>query len=337
MYLYILSVCCNNKYLIFFLGDREADLITPDIGRRRFIGALHSRGIHIQRWRVIECLHRCDPIGTALRWRSTIKRRKYWVPFPNSLWHIDSCHKLILYKIIIHVCIDGKSRLLLYVSAKNNNKAETVLKLFEQAVDKWGLPSRVRSDHGMENYHVGSYMINHRGSNRGSIITGSSVHNTRVERVHRDVFLGVLYHFKQLFDDMVDQNILDIYDDIQLFSLHYIFLPRIERSIQEFVNQMNHRPVSTENNKSPMQMWHEGMLNHTDYDTFPLTDNDIEQFGIDPDILPVVYDTDYQVNVDPPNINLNDETTLNLPDPLYNDSENGIALYLETVHILKSL
>ena len=76
--------------------------MTPNIGHRRFIGALRSQGLHIQRWRVSECLRRVDPVGTALRWRMVIHRRKYYVPMPNSLWHIDSSHKPIHYK---HPCL----------------------------------------------------------------------------------------------------------------------------------------------------------------------------------------------------------------------------------------
>ena len=57
--------------------------LTPNIGRRRFIGALRSRGLNIQRRRVSECLRRNDPVGTALRWRMTIHRRKYFVPTPH--------------------------------------------------------------------------------------------------------------------------------------------------------------------------------------------------------------------------------------------------------------
>ena len=47
-----------------------------------------------------------------------------------------------------------------------------------------GLPSRVRSDHSMENFKVAESMLEQRGCDRGSgsIITGSSVHNCRVER-----------------------------------------------------------------------------------------------------------------------------------------------------------
>lgn len=108
-----------------------------------------------------------------------IHRTKYFVPTPNGLWHIDSGHKLIRYQLITHVCIDGKTKLLIYASyCNNNNKADTVMSFFQKGVEEWVLPSRVRCDYGMENVYVGQDMIDHRGQGRGSIITGSSVHTT---------------------------------------------------------------------------------------------------------------------------------------------------------------
>ena len=46
----------------------------------------------------------------------------------------------------MHGGVDGFTRLSVYLTAGDNNKAETVLSLFLQAVAEFGLPSRVRSD-----------------------------------------------------------------------------------------------------------------------------------------------------------------------------------------------
>jgi hypothetical protein len=64
----------------------------------------------------------------------------------------------------------------------------TVLAQFEKGVAKFGLRSRVRSDHGIENVGVATYMLERRGLDRGIIITGRPVPNCRVERVQRDVY-----------------------------------------------------------------------------------------------------------------------------------------------------
>jgi hypothetical protein len=54
-----------------------------------------------------------------------------------------------------------------------------VKKLFKDGVAKYGIPSRVRGDKGGENVHVADFMIEARGENRGSYITGPSKFNTR--------------------------------------------------------------------------------------------------------------------------------------------------------------
>ena len=142
-------------------------------------GHLRAREIIVQRWRVRDILRRCDPISSVLRWGLAIQRRKYSVWSANSLWHLDGHHALIRWRMVTHGCIDGYSRLIVYLKCSNNNKADTVRDAFIEAVDKYGLPSRVRGDRGCENVGVKLYMEERRGQDRGSFIAGRSVHNTR--------------------------------------------------------------------------------------------------------------------------------------------------------------
>ena len=55
-------------------------------------GHLHFRNICIQRRRLRASLQRVDSDGIAARRLFTISRRRYKVPSPNYLWHIDGTH-----------------------------------------------------------------------------------------------------------------------------------------------------------------------------------------------------------------------------------------------------
>ena len=71
----------------------------PNIGNRRMTGFLRSRGLRIQQRRIREAMRRVNPAGVLLRALElrTIHRRRYQVPGPLALWHIDGNHKLIRY------------------------------------------------------------------------------------------------------------------------------------------------------------------------------------------------------------------------------------------------
>ena len=151
--------------------------------------------IKVQRWRLRDSLHRVDSEGIAQRSRGQLQRRTYHVQGPNHLWHIDTNHKLVRWNLVIIGGIDGFSRL----HCLDNNKAKTILTCFRDAVNEFGLPSRIHTDKGLENVGIAQFMIQNRGTNRGSVIAGKSTHNQRIEHLWRDVYEGVVSFFINYF------------------------------------------------------------------------------------------------------------------------------------------
>ena len=73
------------------------------------------------------------------------------------------------------------------VKCANNNRAETVLQSFLEGLAKFGIPDWVCSDHGGENINVWRHMPSIH-NDPACVLTGSSTHNERVERLWRDVY-----------------------------------------------------------------------------------------------------------------------------------------------------
>ena len=121
----------------------EIKRFNPNCGSKTLFGYLAARGIRVRRQRLRDSLQRVDPVGVALRRCPAIRRRTYSVSRPLSLWHFDGNHKLVRWRFVVHGCVDGHSRLLMYLQCSTNNKASTVLYFFTYSVTEWGLPSRV--------------------------------------------------------------------------------------------------------------------------------------------------------------------------------------------------
>lgn len=188
--IYSRGSCANLSHIT----DEELDGILvsiyeqfPSFGRRMIDGYLMALGERVPRRRIEESYLRVIGPPNNEFGNRRIERRVYSVPGPNALWHHDGQHGrslcsccyfifmssiqgLIRWKIVIHAFIDGFSRFLLGILASNNNRATTVLDLFEDITEVFGFPSCIRGDHGTENLLVAALMEEVRGV--GSYIWG---------------------------------------------------------------------------------------------------------------------------------------------------------------------
>ena len=203
------------------------------------------------------------------------------MPWPNSLWHIDGHHSLIQWGFVVHGCIDGFSRMITFLRCSTNNRADTVMSAFQRAVQQFGLPSRVRGDHGGENVEIARFRVQERGEGRGSFIAGPSTRNQRIEHLWGEVFRCVSFLFYAVFYSLEESGYLSVSNPLQMFLLHQVFLPRINVALDEFTRASNLRPVQTERNWSPERLWVNGMLNRQ-MQNEAIT-QDIEWYGTDPE------------------------------------------------------
>ena len=139
---------------------------------------------------------------------------------------------------------------------------------------------------------------------------------------------------------MENEGLLDLSNDTDLFCLHYVFLPRLNRALEEFRLGWNHHGVSTEGNRSPYQIWIAGVLSD-DYGGYTAVQDirspDLTVYGVESGSLAMSApdnDENNTVTLLEPNCPLNEEQLQILTgeiDPLSNSSNFGVDIYLRAI------
>lgn len=66
--------------------------------------------------------------------------------------------------------------------------------------------------------------------------------------------------YYRLFYYLELEGLLDPLNHKHLFALHYVFMPRIQKSLDEFREGWNNHGIRTQNNKTPHQLFVSGVL-----------------------------------------------------------------------------
>ena len=206
------------------------------------VGLIREGGHTVSRKRLRQCIYEGDADGVRLRRQRRLRRRKYYSKGPGWAWHLDGYHKLAFsvgFGIVIHGCIDGFSRQIVFCRASDNNYKETVKKLFVRAIQEKGVPRRVCLDRGGENNDVAEIMYRLFGGEDWRVKWVSSVRNQRIERWWKDVWPNVAAEFRFLFDFFIEECDFDEDNLIHRFCLHHTFLDCINEKVDVFVRGWN--------------------------------------------------------------------------------------------------
>ena len=154
----------------------------------------------------------------------------------------------------------------------------------------------------------------------------------------------VIRYYEHLFHHLETSCVLDVLDEKCLFALHVVFIPRINRALDEFAADWNNHPLSTEGNRSPLSVWHTGVMTmiNSGYSAIEslLNDNEWNDYGVDDDEPVVSSDSDNNVQVPEVEFNLDHEQQqqlYNAINPLEDDGNHGCELYCQTLNIITQM
>jgi len=217
-----------------------------------------------------------------------------------------------------------------------------VANLFSETTESFYWPRRVRPDQGMENIGVARLMLRKFGAPSIPFLTGLSVHNQRIERLWKDVVSYNVQHFRDLFSFMEENEYLDPLSEVDLFALHKIYTPRINKAIVDFKAYWNNHKIRTAGTFSPIQLWCNGLIMNSEDDTvidnIDLNNFNPNDYGVDDNDRIGAEDiqTNNAVVVPRIGLHINDDQMdlINAIDVFANDGNSGINLYLEIKNIL---
>ena len=222
-------------------------------------------GVHVRPTLVRRLLAELDPSGSQRGIRKLRRRLRpqYNVAGPRSLYHCDA-HEKLAHKWLIwfHGCVDGHSRKVIYLQARDNKRSAVVRDIYLDGMRREGWSSRTRWDKGSENVLAIREQVNRHldqdvpaSGARGSALTGRSIDNTRMEGQWRYTREQVTDQVDDCFEGMHrTSKVLNPDDPHHMFCLHAVFLHPmwhgdgecysvIQRALDDMTGMWNEHPI----------------------------------------------------------------------------------------------
>lgn len=149
--------------------------------------------------------------------------------------------------------------------------------------------------------------------------------------------------YYRLFYYLEHNDLLNPVDSVHIFALHYVYLPRINRALQQFLDAWNNHGVRTERGQTPNQLFTSGSLRlrNSGLAALDFFDSVPETYGIDSDLGVPDNDEDDEEGVEvlPTELDLSPENITELQssvNPLSESEEYGVDLLMQTLQIIQA-
>ena len=145
--------------------------------------------------------------------------------------------------------------------------------------------------------------------------------------------------YTTIFMYLEDKCGLNINNDVYMFCLHYVFIPRINQSLEQWKRSWNCHKIRTEGCHSPLQLYSRGMI-ECGYRGMEDANVNLNEYGVDWE-GPQPENDENTVFVDEPRNILTQPQRLllqSLVDPLQQDNDGyGINVYNQTIRIVAQI